>query len=128
MVLLYKLGCFAVCWEFKLCLAIICKLKRGKRVKTFGNIASISQTHHFHKFYIHFSLSTHTPARRHCQAGGFLLVSNYCLKYKKNLFGSVLTIKKRKMAEIWENKVSLSNHNISQNLHRYFTLYGISCW
>ena len=32
------------------------------------------------------------------------------------------------MAEIWENKASLSNHNISQNLHQYFNLYGISCW
>ena len=61
MVLLCKLGCFAVCWEFRLCLAIIYKLKRGKRVKIFGNIASISQTHHFYKFYIHISLSTHTP-------------------------------------------------------------------
>jgi len=61
LVLLCKLGCFAVCWEFKLCLAIIYKLKSGKRVKTFVNIASISQTHHFHKLYIHISLSTHTP-------------------------------------------------------------------
>ena len=32
------------------------------------------------------------------------------------------------MAKIWENRASLSNHNISQNLHRYFTLYGTSCW
>ena len=40
---------------------IIHKLKRWKRVKIFGNIASISQTHRFHKFYIHISLSTHTP-------------------------------------------------------------------
>ena len=30
LVLLCKLGCFAVCQEFKLCLAIIYKLKRGK--------------------------------------------------------------------------------------------------
>ena len=36
------------------------KLKSGKRVKSFGNIASISQTHRFHKLYIHISLSTHT--------------------------------------------------------------------
>ena len=61
LVLLCKLGCFAVCWEFRLCLAIIYKLKIGKRVKMFGNIASISQTHCFHKFYIRISLSTHTP-------------------------------------------------------------------
>ena len=33
LVLLCKLECFAVCWEFKLCLAIIYKLKGGKRVK-----------------------------------------------------------------------------------------------
>ena len=32
------------------------------------------------------------------------------------------------MAKIWKNRASLSSHNISQNLHRYFTLYGISCW
>ena len=62
LVLLCKLECFAVCWEFKLCLAIIYKLKGGKKGETFGNIASISQTstHLFHKFYIHISLSTHT--------------------------------------------------------------------
>ena len=29
------------------------------------------------------------------------------------------------MAKIWKNRASLSSHNISQNLHRYFTLYGI---
>ena len=33
LVLLCKLECFAVCWGFKLCLAIIYKLKVGKRVK-----------------------------------------------------------------------------------------------
>ena len=49
-----QLECFAVCWEFKLCLAIIYKLKGGKRGENFGNIASISQTHLFHKFYIIF--------------------------------------------------------------------------
>ena len=27
------------------------------------------------------------------------------------------------MAKIWKNRASLSSHNISQNLHRYFTLY-----
>ena len=59
-VLLCKLECFAVCWWFKLCLAIIYKLKVGKRGENFGNIASISQTHLFHNFYIHISLSTHT--------------------------------------------------------------------
>ena len=31
LVLLCKLGCFAVCWEFKLCLAIIYKLKKGEK-------------------------------------------------------------------------------------------------
>ena len=60
LVLLCKLECFAVCWGFKLCLAIIYKLKEVKRGEKFGNIASISQTHLFHKFYIHISLSTHT--------------------------------------------------------------------
>ena len=60
LVLLCKLECFAVCWGFKLCLAIIYKLKGGKRGENFGNIASISQTHLFHNFYIHISLSTHT--------------------------------------------------------------------
>ena len=61
LVLLCKLECFAVCWEFKLCLAIIYKLKGGKGLKLFEiYIASISQTHPFHKFYIHISLSTHT--------------------------------------------------------------------
>ena len=30
LVLLCKVGCFAVCWEFKLCLAIIYKLKGEK--------------------------------------------------------------------------------------------------
>ena len=34
--------------------------KRGKRSEFLGNRASISQTHLFHKFYIHISLSTHT--------------------------------------------------------------------
>ena len=29
------------------------------------------------------------------------------------------------MAKIWKNRASLSSHNISQNLHGYFTLYGI---
>ena len=64
LVLLCKLECFAVCWGFKLCLVIIYKLKGGnlKRGENFGNIASISQTHLFHKFYIHISLSTHTSA------------------------------------------------------------------
>ena len=51
LVLLCKLECFAVCLGFKLCLAIIYKLKGGKRGENFGNIASISQTHLFHKFY-----------------------------------------------------------------------------
>ena len=60
LVLLCKLECFAVCWGFKLCLAIIYKLKVGKRGEKFENIASISQTHRFHNFYIHISLSTHT--------------------------------------------------------------------
>ena len=60
LVLLCKLECFAVCWGFKLCLAIIYKLKVEKRGENFGNIASISQTHLFHNFYIHISLSTHT--------------------------------------------------------------------
>jgi len=36
------------------------RAKRGERGENFGNIASISQTHLFHKFYIHISLSTHT--------------------------------------------------------------------
>ena len=31
LVLLCKLECFAVCWEFNLCLAIIYKLKGGKK-------------------------------------------------------------------------------------------------
>ena len=64
MVLLCKLECFAVCWEFKLCLAIIViyKLKGGKRGENFGNIASISQTHLFHKIYIHISLCMGYPA------------------------------------------------------------------
>ena len=61
LVLLSKLECFAVCWGVKLCLAIIYKLKGGERVEKFGNIASISQTHLFHKFYIiYISFSTHT--------------------------------------------------------------------
>ena len=62
LVLLCKLECFAavVCWGFKLCLAIIYKLKGGGNGENFGNIASISQTHLFYKFYIHISLSTHT--------------------------------------------------------------------
>ena len=61
LVLLCKLEFFAVCWECKLCLAKIYKLKGGKG-ENFGNIASmrISQTHLFHKFYIHISLSTQT--------------------------------------------------------------------
>ena len=79
LVLLCKLECFAVCWGFKLCLAIIYMLKVGKRGENFGNIASISQTHLFHNFYIHISLSTHFWW--HCQASGFLLVCNYCLKF-----------------------------------------------
>ena len=61
LVLLCKLECFAVCWGLKLCLAIMYMLNLGgKRGKNFGNIASISQTHLFHNFYIHISLSTHT--------------------------------------------------------------------
>ena len=60
LVLLCKLECFAVCWGFKLCLAIIYKLKRVVRGENFGNIASISQTYLFHKIYMHISLSTHT--------------------------------------------------------------------
>ena len=32
-----------------------------KRDENFGNVASISQTHLFHKLYIHISLSAHTP-------------------------------------------------------------------
>ena len=79
LVLLCKLECFAVCWGFKLCLAIIYKLKGGKRGENFGNIASISHTHLFHNFYIHISLST--PFWRHYQASGFLLVCNHCLKF-----------------------------------------------
>ena len=31
LVLLCKLDCFAVCWGFKLCLAIIYKLKKGEK-------------------------------------------------------------------------------------------------
>ena len=61
LVLLWKRECFAVCWGFKLCLALIYMLKVGKRGENFGNIASISQTHLFHKFILHhISLSTHT--------------------------------------------------------------------
>ena len=52
----------------------------------------------------------------------------YIFEVVNSIFGSVLRLKKRKMAKIWENRASLSNHNISQNLHRYFSLYGISCW
>jgi hypothetical protein len=28
------------------------------------------------------------------------------------------------MAKIWKNRASLSSHNISQNLHQYFTFMG----
>ena len=45
-----------------------------------------------------------------------------------SIFGSVLSLKKQKNGRNLGNRASLSNHNISQNLHRYFNLYGISCW
>ena len=91
LVLLCKLGCFAICWEFKLCLAIIYKLKRGKGVTSFGNIASISQTHHFHKFYIHISLSTHTPGGIAKPVAFYWLLLSEVLN---SIFGSVLRLKK----------------------------------
>ena len=59
--MLCKLECFAVWWGFKLCLAIISKLKGGKKGENFGNIASISQTHLFHKFYIDIALCMAYP-------------------------------------------------------------------
>ena len=97
-------------------------------MKFFGNIASVSQTHHFHKFYIHISLSTHTPGGIAKPVAFYWLVP--LSKVLNSNFGSGLRLKKQKMAKIWENRASLnlSNCNISQNLHRYFTLYGISCW
>ena len=96
MVLLCKLGCFAVSWEFKLYLEIIYKLKRGKRVKMFGNIASISQTHHFHKFYIHISLSTHTPGGIAKPVAFYWLVTIILSEVLNSIFGSVLRQKKQK--------------------------------
>ena len=94
LVLLCKLGYFAVCWGFKLCLAIIYKLKEVKRGENFGNIASISQTHLFHKFYIHISLSTHTSGSiaKPVAFYWFVLLSEVL----NSIFGSVLRLKKRK--------------------------------
>ena len=127
LVLLCKLECFAVCWGFKLCLAIIYKLKVGKRGENFGNIASISQTHLFHKFYIHISLSTHTSGGI-AKPVAFYWFVTIVWSFKLHFWKCFKTKKAEKMAKIWKNRASLSSHNISQNLHRYFTLYGISCW
>ena len=99
----------------------------GKRGQNFGNIASISQTHLFHKFYIHISLSTHTSG---CIAKpvAFYWFVTIVWSFKLHFWKCFKTKKAEKMAKIWKNRASLLSHNISQNLHRYFTLYGISCW
>ena len=80
LVLLCKLDCFAVCWGFKLCLAIIYKLKKGEKGWKFWKYSqhkpnsSLSQIlHPYFTFYTHFW--------QHCQASGFLLVCTYCLKF-----------------------------------------------
>ena len=96
-------------------------------MKIFGNIASISQTHCFHKFYIYISLSTHTPGGIAKPVAFYWLVT-IVRSIKLHFYKCFKAKKSKKMAKIWENRASLSNHNISQNLHRYFTLYGISCW
>ena len=91
MVLLSKLECFAVCWEFKLCLAIIYKLKGGKRGENFGNIASISQTHFFHKFYIifHFLHTLLAALPSQWLFIGLILLSEVL----NSIFGSFLRLK-----------------------------------
>ena len=123
LVLLCKLGYFAVCWGFKLCLAIIYKLKEVKRGENFGNIASISQTHLFHKFYIHISLSTHTSGSI-AKPVAFYWFVTIVWSFKLHFWKCFKTKKAGKMAKIWKNRASLSSHNISQNLHQYFTFMG----
>ena len=91
MVLLWKLECFAVCWEFKLCLAIIYKLKGGKRGENFGNIASISQPHLFYIiFHILHTLLAALPSQ--WLFIGLILLSEVL----NSIFGSVLRLKKQK--------------------------------
>ena len=116
--------CFAVCWELKFCLAIFYKLKREEKGWNFGNIASISQTHLFHIFYIHISLSTHTSGSI-AKPVAFYWFVTIVWSFKLHFWKCFKTKKVGKMAKIWKNRASLSSHNISQNLHRYFTVYGI---
>ena len=108
-------------------MAIIYKLKRGKRMKIFGNIDSISQTHRFHKFFIHISLSTHT-AGDIAKPVTFYWFVTIVWRAKLHFWKCFNSKKAKKMDKIWENRASLSKHNISQNLHRFFTLNGISCY
>ena len=103
--------------------------KRGKKGWKFGKYSqhkpnsSFSQIlHPYCTFYTHFWW--------HCQASGFLLVCNYCLKFETPFWKHFKTKTVEKMDKIWKNRASLSSQNISQNLHWYFTLYtwDISCW
>ena len=75
-------------------LAIIYKLKGGKRGENFGNIASISQTHLFHKFYIifHFLHTLLEALPSQWLFIGLILLSEVL----NSIFGSVLRLKKRK--------------------------------
>ena len=106
--------------------AIIYKLKVGKRGENFGNIASISQL-------IFFTIFTSIFHFLHTSGGIAKPVAFYWFvtivwSFKLHFWKCFKTKKAGKMAKIWKNRASLSSHNISQNLHRYFTLYGISCW
>ena len=86
-----------------------------------GNRASISQPHIFHKFYIHISLSAHTSGSI-AKPVTFYWFVTIVWSFKLHFWKCFMTKKVEKMAKIWKNRASLSSHNISQNLHRYFTL------
>ena len=127
MVLLVKLECFAVCFGLTV-LGNNLQSKKGRKEFKYWKIASLSQTHLeiFTKCTSIFTVYTHSW--RHCQLVAFIWFVTIVSSLKLYFQMCFKARKVGKMAKIWENRASLANHNILQNLQRYFTLYGISCW
>ena len=105
----------------------VLRLKKREKWTKSGKIEPVYPATTFHKIYIHISLSTHTSGSI-AKPVAFYWFVTIVWSFKLHFWKCFKTKKAGKMAKIWKNRASLSSHNISQNLHRYFTLYGISCW
>ena len=81
-------------------------------MKIFGNIARISQTHRFHKFYIHISLSMEYPAGELLGLGLELLFQALCHS------STVL--------EVFKGPKFMDQHNF-ETIHFKCTIPAIQC-